>query len=411
MRPEEVIYDWNVRGHAMSPPMRRVQLHDETLRDGLQSPSVRDPGMDEKREIVRLLSAVGIDSINVGLPGAGPRAVADSTAIVETIRDEGLTLQPTCAARTHPNDIRPVIEITQRTGVPVEAMMFLGSSPIRMYAEAWDEARLERLVRDAMKLAVSEGLPATFVTEDTVRSSPPTLKRLFEAAVEEGATRLVLCDTVGHATTNGVFNLVRWTHDLLVGMGARDRVQIDWHGHNDRGFALPNALYAIEAGADRVHGTILGVGERVGNTQLDLLLVNLKLLGVEDGQVGHLARLTQLVAKACAVDIPVNYPVFGRDAFRTGTGVHAAAVIKSLRQGDDWLSDQVYSGVPASWFGREQEIEIGFMSGMSNVRYWCSHRGLDVSEPCLQAIFERAKSSSAMLTEDEIMGIVAAHTP
>ena len=406
MKLQDIIYDWNLQGHALSPTMPQVNVHDETLRDGIQSPSVYDPSIEDKFEIVRLMNKVGIYSTNVGLPGAGPRAVADSEALVTLMRDENMSIKPGCAARTLENDITPIIEISQRTGVPIEIMTFLGSSPIRMLVETWDEKRLETLTRNAVRLGAQAGLPVSFVTEDTVRSKPETLKRLFSAAVEEGANRLVLCDTVGHATTNGVFNLVHFAHNLLLGMGVRDQVKLDWHGHNDRGFALPNALYAIEAGADRIHGTILGVGERVGNTPLDLLLVNLKLLGLETRNLEGLAPLVDRVAEACRWPVPLNYPVFGLDAFRTATGVHAAAVIKAQRQGDQWLADHIYSGVPASWFGKDQEIAIGHMSGESNIRYWLQQRDIEPTTKVVSAIFQQAKKTSTLLTENEVLEIV-----
>lgn len=404
---DELLYDWNVQGERQTNRWKTVPLHDETLRDGIQCPSVEDPTIEEKQQIVRLLDQVGTYSVNVGLPGAGHRAVADSTTLVELIRDEGLAIKPGCAARTHPNDIKPIVEITQATGVPVEVMTFLGSSPIRMYAESWDEDKLESLTRAAVKLGVDGGCPVSFVTEDTVRSHPTTLERLFNAAVEEGATRLVLCDTVGHCTPDGVVNLIGWTDALLRKLGVRDRVLIDWHGHNDRGFGLINGLAAIEAGADRVHGCVLGVGERVGNTQLDLMLVNMKLYASDaDRDLTALAKLVNLVSEACAVPIPVNYPVFGLDAFRTGTGVHAAAVIKAEDKGDTWLADRIYSGVPASWFGREQEIEIGHQSGMSNVKYWLHKRGIEPTEGLVQAIFDHAKTTNRLLSTDELMAVV-----
>lgn len=411
MNSGDVIYDWNREGHAISPPMRRVELHDETLRDGIQCPSVKDPPIERKFEILRLIDHVGIDTTDVGLPGAGPRAKADSQRLVELIRDEKLHIRPTCAGRTHANDIRPIIEISEATGVPVEAMMFLGSSPIRMYAEGWDDDRLEQMTRESVRMAKQAGIPATFVTEDTTRSHPRTLRRIFTAAIEEGASRIVLCDTVGHATPNGVFNLVHWTSDLLVGYGVRDQVKVDWHGHNDRGHALPNTLYAIEAGADRVHGCILGIGERVGNTSLDQLLVNMKLLGIEERDLTRLSELVNLVSEACGVPIPYNYPVFGSDAFRTGTGVHAAAVIKATKRGEAWLADRVYSSVPAGWFGRRQEIEIGHQSGESNVRFWLGQRGIEPDDALVKAIFDRAKTINALLSEAEILAIIAASRP
>jgi len=404
MTADDVIYDWNRMGDTVSPALRRVEFVDETLRDGIQCPSVTDPDIGAKKEILRLLDAVGVNHCDIGLPGAGPRAVEDVKTLARVIRDEGLSIRAQCAARTHPNDIRPIIEASQDVGIPIEVMTFLGTSPIRLYAEGWDEDLLEKRARTAVRMAKEAGLPCTFVTEDTIRSRPETLRRLFTAAVEEGADGLCLCDTVGHATPNGVFNLVHFAKNLVRGMGTDTR--IDWHGHDDRGFGLGNALSAIEAGADRVHGCILGVGERVGNTPLDLFLVNLRLLGVIDHDLSKLGALVDLVSEACEVPVPVSYPVFGKDAFRTGTGVHAAAVIKAIDKGDDWLADQVYSGVPASWFGRQQEIEIGHMAGDSNIKYWLRSRGLPVEDDLVSAIRTLAKSTNRLLEDAEVQSVV-----
>jgi len=400
MKDEDIIYDWNVKGNAISPPMRKVELFDETLRDGIQCPSATDPTIDEKLDILRHLDKIGIDSADIGLPGAGPRAVEDVTIMIETIRDEGLKIKPACAARTHPNDIKPILDISQKTGMPIEIYAFLGSSPVRLFTEGWDENRLEKLTRESIRLGKSGNLPFAFVTEDTVRSKPQTLYRLFNAAIEEGADRLCLCDTCGHATTNGVFNLIHYTKNLITGLGAETKV--DWHGHSDRGLGLSNALYAIEAGADRVHGTILGIGERIGNTPLDLLLVNLRLMGIIENDLTDLGALVDMVAKATEWTVPVNYPVFGKDAFRTGTGVHASAVIKAMKRGDDELADLVYSGVPAAWFGRRQEIEIGPMAGNSNIIYWLESRGFTAADDVVDRIRMAAKSTNKVLTEDEI---------
>lgn len=406
---DAIIYDWdNTDG---KPALRFPDIHDETLRDGMQSPSVTDPDIERKFEIARGIAKLGIYSISIGLPGAGPRAVADGTALAELVRDEKLPLALGAACRTHPNDIQPIIDISQKTGMPIEIMAFLGSSPIRMIAEKWDEARLEKLTRDAVRMGVQAGLPTSFVTEDTVRSSPETLRRLFTAAVEEGADRLILCDTVGSAAPWGVARLIRWTSDLLTEMGVRDRVRVDFHGHNDRAMALANTLAAIEAGADRVHGTMLGVGERIGNTSTDQLLVNLKLHGVDMPDLSELAHVIELVSDGGDWPIPWNYPVFGRDAFRTATGVHAAAVIKALKMGDVDLADRIYSGVPASWFGRKQEIGVGPMSGASNVRWWLHERGLPEDDAIVDAIFSKAKQAKESLTDAEILAIVEALAP
>lgn len=402
----QVIHDWNVTGVSKPPTIRRVGIVDETLRDGVQCPSVTDPGIEDKMGIVRLLSKVGVDVVDIGLPGAGPRAVADVTRLAELIRDEKLPILANCAARTHANDIAPIIDISQKTGVPIEVMAFLGASPIRLYAEGWDVDLLEKRTRESIRLAKQNGLTATFVTEDTTRAHPETLRRLFLAAIEEGADGLCLCDTCGHANDNGVRNLLSFTRGVVKESG-RD-VRLDWHGHNDRGYGLSNAIVACEEGVDRVHGCVIGVGERVGNTSLDLLLVNLKLMGWHQGDLTALAELVDLASRACEVPIPVSYPVFGKDAFRTGTGVHAAAIIKAIDKGADWLADRVYSGVPAGWFGRHQVIEIGHMAGDSNILFWLRQHGYAATPAIVDAIRAKAKSGTKVLEEAEIRELIAA---
>jgi 2-isopropylmalate synthase len=172
--------------------------------------------------------------------------------------------------------------------------------------------------------------------------------------------------------------------------------------------ALTNAFAAIEAGAHRVHGCGLGVGERVGNTSMDLMLLNAKLMGWIDGDLTNLVPYVQKVSQACKFPIPVNYPLSGADAFRTATGVHAAAIIKAKKRGNEWLADRVYSGVPAGEFGKQQVIEIGHMSGMSNVRYWCEEHGIAASDELCKAILDRAKSCAWTLTDAEILAVVEA---
>jgi 2-isopropylmalate synthase len=404
----DIIYDWNEidrRGRLLGRPLH---FFDETLRDGIQSPSVRDPNIADKLRIVELLESMGIDSLDIGLPGAGKRAADDCVQLGRAIRENKLRIRPACAGRTHPADITAIVDVSQRIGLPIEVMAFIGSSPVRQYAESWDLPRMLKLSGEAIALAVKNGLPVTYVTEDTTRSRPEVLEALFDTAIEHGATRLCLCDTVGHATPDGIRNLITWTRDFIE--RHRAKVAIDWHGHNDRGLGVTNAIYALEFGADRVHGTILGVGERVGNAALDQILFNLKLLGELEGRdLSHLIELCELVSKACRVPIPYNYPLVGSDAFRTATGVHAAAIIKAEKKGHAFLADRIYSGVPAGLFGREQEIEIGHMSGESNVVYWLQRRHIDPDPGLVQAIFAAAKATDHILSEVEIRAIISAH--
>ncbi|MBX7082114.1 MAG: 2-isopropylmalate synthase [Nannocystaceae bacterium] len=406
-----LVYDWNEkdrRGPLLRKPPRFV---DESIRDGLQSPSVADPTIEQKMELVRLMDRLGIHVVNLGLPAAGPRAAEDVEQLARFIVEEKLRIQPNCAARTVEADIRPIVEISQRVGVAIEVTAFIGSSPIRAWAENWELPKLEGYTRQAMSFITRNGLPASFVTEDTTRSHPHTLDVLFRAAIECGASRLVLCDTCGHATPDGVRNLIAFTRSLLRAMGKEYDVELDWHGHNDRGHALPLALFALEYGVDRAHGCALGIGERVGNTSMDLLLLNLYLLGQLDAAQHDLSCLVEYVQKVSAytgVPIHPSYPLAGRDAFRTATGVHAAAVIKAEAKGDFDLADRVYSSVPARVFGRRQEIEIGHYSGRSNVVHWLRAHGIDPTDAVVDRVFTAAKASNRTLEEHEVFELVAA---
>jgi 2-isopropylmalate synthase len=404
----DYIFEWTRVKKTAPFTQKRFELLDETLRDGIQSPSVTDPSIEQKLELVHLMDSLGIAVADVGLPGAGRRAVDDVTAICQEIARSRLRLRPMCAARTTVKDIKPILDVVQKTGVPIEVYAFIGSSPIRLFAEGWTVDTLLGHIEESVTFAVKEGLEYCLVTEDTTRSRPDVLDPLFRNAIALGVKRLCLCDTVGHVTPDGIRNLLDWTYALLRGLGAFE-VKIDWHGHNDRGMAVTNALFAIEYGADRVHGTGLGVGERVGNAALDQILMNLKLMGYWEHDLVNLVRYCEAVAKACQVEIPYNYPLAGRDAFRTATGVHAAAIIKAQRKGDDYLADRVYSGVPAGWFGRKQEIEIGHMSGLSNVVYWLEQHAISSDDALAQAVLAHAKTQNRVLTEDEIMAVVSAH--
>ncbi len=399
-----LIYDWNTAASPEPPPARgRIELNDETLRDGLQSPSVRDPSLEQKLAMLHAMSDLKIESANIGLPGAGPHVVESVRRLVREIVDQDLDIAPTCAARTLARDIEPILEISQATGLEIEVACFLGSSAIRRFTENWGMDRLLELAESAVSLAVEHQLPCMFVTEDTTRAAPDDLRRLYQTAIRAGAKRVCVADTVGHATPRGAREVVAFVRAVVDEIDPE--VQVDWHGHRDRGLALENSIAAAQAGADRLHGTALGIGERVGNTPIDLLLVNLRLLGWIDRDLTSLPAYCRLVSEATGVPLPENYPVIGRDAFRTGTGVHAAAIIKAHAKGDHALADCVYSGVPASWVGRRQRIEIGPMSGQSNVVFWLEERGYEPTEDLVEAIFKRAKKTDAVLEETEIVAI------
>jgi 2-isopropylmalate synthase len=399
--PHPLIYDWN---HDAAGPRPIAMLDDETLRDGLQSPSVRTPTIDERIDILHRMDALGIDTADIGLPGAGPRVARDVERLAKAIAKGPLKVRANCAARTMIADIKPIAEITQRTGVAIECCTFIGSSPIRQYAEGWTLDYLQKCTEDAVSFAVNEGLTVMYVTEDTTRADPESLRALFSTAIRAGASRVCVADTVGHATQHGAKAVVHFVKSLIAELGVD--VGIDWHGHKDRGFGVASAIAALEAGATRLHGAALGIGERCGNTPLDLLLVNLVMMGYRDQDLTTLPAYVQAVARACDVRIAPNYPVLGADAFRTATGVHAAAVVKAYRMGDRALMDAVYAAVPASLVGREQEIEVGPMSGRSNVVFWLEKRGLPTTDEIVDRVFAAAKASNRTLTHDQVQLIV-----
>ena len=407
----DLIFDWNTAEAAFDWSAARVDLNDETLRDGLQSPSVRDPSMEQKLRLLHLMADLRIGAADIGLPGAGPRVREQVLALAKEIRDAKLAIAPNCAARTVVADIEPIVDVSQKVGIPIEAATFIGSSPIRQYAEDWTLDKMLKATEAAVTFAVSHGLPVMFVTEDTTRARPETIRALYAAAIRCGARRICVADTVGHAVPQGVRRLMHYVRDEIIGPSGED-VRLDWHGHRDRGMGVINCLAAIEAGADRVHATALGVGERAGNAEMDLLIVNLHLLGAYRGDLGRLREYCAAASEAVGRPIGVDYPVMGADAFRTGTGVHAAAILKARKKGQDWLADRVYSSVPAGSFGIAQTIEITPVSGMSNVRFWLETHGYDpANERFARALFDAAKRTDRALTEAECRAVIAQAGP
>ncbi|HVY45483.1 MAG TPA: 2-isopropylmalate synthase, partial [Minicystis sp.] len=273
----EAGFDWNTADGTPSPGTvrfgeraRGVKVVDETLRDGLQSVSGYNAPVALKIDLLHAMASVGVDVVSVGLPAAGARNAEDCYLLCREIAGAKLPLVPTGAARTVASDVQGIARASERAGLPIEVYSFIGSSPIRQQVESWDVAFLVACVRAAAKEARAANLPFCLVTEDTTRSHPDVLRELFKAAVDEGASRLCLCDTTGHVTPYGVEELVAFARRELDAMGVT-HVELDWHAHNDRGLSVATALWAASNGVERVHGTGLGVGERVGNTSLELL--------------------------------------------------------------------------------------------------------------------------------------------
>lgn len=395
-------YEWN--GHASG--VSSLALDDETLRDGLQSPSVREPDIDSRIELLHLMTELGIGAADIGLPAASPRSAEVVRVLAAEIAGSRLPLAPNCAARTVLSDVAAVVRAADDTGCGLEVMAFIGSSPVRMYVEGWQIRDMAAMVSSCITFAVEHGLDACLVTEDTTRSHPEALRLLYTVALACGARRICLADTVGYATPAGVMELVRFVRREIIEAGGFGDVEIDWHGHNDRGLGVVNAVAALHAGADRLHATALGIGERCGNTSMEQLLVNFYLDGLYYGDLSRLLDYVGVAARACGVAVPHNQPVVGRDAFRTATGVHAAAILKAERRGCREYAELVYSPISASLLGGAQRIDIGPLSGASNVVWWLLRHDIPVEDELVAAVLEVAKQAGRVLDDDEVAAAV-----
>jgi isopropylmalate/homocitrate/citramalate synthase len=417
MSNNDLIFDWNTIEYDLqrnpSNHPHDVWFDDETLRDGLQSPSARNPSIDQKIELLTYMEKLGIQKVDLGLPGAGPFHREHINAMLSHIKEESFNIRPGAAVRTLMSDIEPLVEMQSQHEMQIQASAFLGTSPIRQYTEGWTMEKLVTTMEKAVSYAVENDVPVMFVTEDTTRSKPEDVKMIYQRAMELGVRRICVCDTCGHVTPNGVKKLLNFIDEEVIkdaGFQRRD-IEVNWHGHQDRGLGVANNIAAVEAGADVIHGTALGVGERAGNAPLDQTLVNLKLMGVIDNDLSLLDEYVRKANQYIEVPLPRNYPVFGDDAFETGTGVHASAVIKAMKKGDNWLADRVYSGVPAGDFGLKQIIRIGHMSGRSNIIWWLEQNGIDADENLVEYLFEVAKQQKRNMLDSEIFdAITAFHT-
>ncbi len=404
----DLIYDWNDIGYDIgrdeSNHPHELWFDDETLRDGLQRPSARNPPIEQKLELIDYMERLGIQKVDLGLPGAGPFHVDHIDAMLSHMGDNEYQIRPGCAVRTVVADIEPLVDLQAKHERQIQASAFLGTSPIRQFAENWTMDRILSTAESAVTFAVDNDIPVMFVTEDTTRSKPQEIKEVYSRAIELGADRICVCDTCGHVTPNGVRKLLGFIQDEVIPDSGvkRSDIEVNWHGHQDRGLGVANNLAAYEAGADVIHGTALGVGERAGNAPLDQTLVNLSLMGVIKNDLTSLNEYMQKAHDYVEVALPHNYPVFGEDAFETGTGVHASAVIKAMKKGDSWLADRVYSGVPAGDFGLQQVIRIGHMSGRSNVIHWLERNGYEAEDDLVAHMFEVAKSKRRMMSDEEV---------
>lgn len=404
----DVWFNWNTVDVAAAPQPSAYSgtFFDETLRDGLQAPHIRNPSLGQKRSLVDYMADVGVRAADLGFPGSDPSALDECTELARHVVDSGHSLIPAYAGRTHPADIAAISDIAQRAGTAVDAYVFIGVSPIRQYVEDWDIATIQRNIVDSAATCAYEDVDFVLVLEDAVRCTPDVLGQVYDAAINSGVTRLTLCDTVGAALPQGTASLIHWTRRYFE--QRKQPVALEWHGHNDRGLALANSLTALALGCARVHGTVLGIGERAGNASLDQLIINSHLDAHGSYDLRALREYSEYAAVVLDVDIPQNYPALGRDVFKTSAGVHASAILKAHSKGNTLVKDSVYSSVPASYLGRQQEVLIDEASGTNNVRYWLTVHGYDSTDASfLKEILASAKANRGPLTDEQIRQIIA----
>lgn len=403
----DISFNWN-RGPAGLPAPGKARsgtVFDETLRDGIQAAEVITPPLERKLRIVDHMANCGIGSADLGFPGSGEQAASECKRIAEYIVSSGYPIAQGYAGRTHPADIAAIREIAQVAGSCVEAYAFIGVSPIRQYVEGWDLKRIAHSVRSAAADCMRDKLQFVLVLEDALRCTPEILAQVYEMAIDAGVRRLTLCDTVGVATPAGTAAILSWSAAYFG--GRRHAIGFEWHGHNDRGLAVANSLTALASGCERVHGTMLGVGERAGNASLDQIIINSYLEGAHGYDLKALRRYCEYVSYSLGTEIPGNYPAMGSDVFKTSAGVHAAAILKAHQKGELLLKDTVYSSIAASLLGREQEVMIDSSSGASNVKYWSFTRGIELDDAKVEKVLAAAKMSSCPLSDDQIKQIFA----
>ena len=394
---DTLFHDWN----GSSKSNMRCRIVDDTLRDGLQSPNVVAPKLAEKLTLIDCMVKNGIYSLIASYPAASKELFAETEAMLRHIRGNKYQIAPALAGRTALQDLQPIAELQQRFGRQLRAYAFIACSPIRQSVENWDLSLIRERIKESLKYLIAENVFPIIVIEDSTRCKPDDLSEVIRCAVDGGAKSITIADTVGYINPEGVRKLISFVRGI-----SGDHVLLEWHGHNDRGLALANALAAIESGVDCVHTTAAGIGERTGNLSFEQLLLNLWLNGGGDINLSFVNEFAALTAQYTHIPIPPNQPVIGSDIFTTGTGVHAAAILKALKSGDTVLADSVYSSVPARLLGREQNIEIGQMSGRANVEAKLLQMRLPYTDDTAEKILAAAKSSSHFLTDVEITRLV-----
>ncbi len=359
----QYLYTWNPKS---STNLNSVRIEDDSLRDGLQGAFVRKPAIAEKKELLNLSSAVGTQVVMLGFPASSQMEFESCQQLLEHIVLEALPITPRLLARASIQDLEPIVALNRQSPIEVWADFFIGSSPLRRYIENWDSDRMIQMIQTSGHFLREQGTRFGISIEDATRTPPDELRQIIETALSVGAEILTLCDTVGEATPTGTTRLVNFVRTLVA--NSEQNAEIWWHGHNDRGLSLANAIAAAEASADGISGTFLGLGERTGNTPLEQFILYLHSHGSQQFKLSQLVPYCKRLAKLTSTNIPIHAPLIGKQAFATCTGTHAAAIIKARALGSQF-EDLVFSSVPANLLGQRQTLLVGPTSGRANAQF------------------------------------------
>lgn len=398
-RSENLFFDW---GHSLQVPFPAIL--DATLRDGIQGILTRYPSLDEKLHLVDLLLSLGVHEFEIGMPVVGLKHKQESIAVAAHIFKQCPDARVICLARTKIDDVIAVAEVAQAVGCHIGCALFVGSSPIRRRVEGWSIVDLVNWTAQAVRFAVHEGLAVSLACEDATRSEPETLRNLYLTAIEHGASRVVIPDTVGICSTDSTRRIVEFFRDQITD---GDTIPIDWHGHNDRDLGVANAVAAANAGATCIHTTVLGIGERCGNVPLEPLLVHLATHETYQWNLSILPQLAEYASKIFDDPIRSRYPIIGQNAFATAAGTHGAALYKATQRRDSQLAANVYAGADPRSFGREVQVFVGPMSGVANVKWKAQELGVSLKPNSEEDILLVAKERDKILTDQEFRTVAA----
>ncbi|MFH1095285.1 MAG: 2-isopropylmalate synthase [Candidatus Micrarchaeota archaeon] len=360
--------------------MDRVLILDSTLREGAQAPKVRF-SPEQALKIANGLDQLGVDFIEYS-----PIVSEKSGAVAKDLLGAGYKSNIILHGRATPSDIDLLLKFDPRW-----IAIYLSTSSVHLEHKLHmnkEEALAQ--TRKTIEYAKSRGVRMRFTCEDASRTGPEELLQFARTAAEAGADRISITDTVGVMTPPGMFKLVRHVREALPSVG------LDLHCHNDLGLALANSLAGIEAGADCIHTSINGAGERAGIPKLAEVVMALQVLYQQRPEMksDELPKLSRLFSQITSLPSDPFSPVVGENVFRHKGGTHLGAVLKT--------DGKAYEAFSPQSIGLKRRLVVGEYSGKNVVKYLSESLGLGLSEGQIQKALARLKEKEGDMFEFEV---------